>query len=103
MTEVKEFEKLLEKFESNYYESNFVGQNINDAVFETFKKEILDLTIVYIRLVFLCNSLSKISKNSDKLLSEKESELLNLKLNCVNYAAKEINMILNYITDSLNA
>ena len=103
MTEVKEFEKLLEKFESNYYESNFAGQNINDAVFETFKKEILDLTIVYIRLVFLCNSLSKISKNSDKLLSEKESELLNLKLNCVNYAAKEINMILNYITDSLNA
>lgn len=103
MTEVEEFKKLLEKFELEYYKNNFEGKKISDSIYEAFKKEVLELTCVYVRFGLLGSSLTKISKDSDVHLSEKDSELLNTRLNCVDYAVKKLNKILGYITDSLNA
>ena len=85
-----------------YFNDNFEGKFLHEAVRETFKKEVLILTQVYARFGMLLTTLIAIKEQENENLSLVLSNLLDEYIECVDIICKQLNSILEPIADGLN-
>ena len=99
MTDVEEFKELFEKFELEYYENNFAGKKIFDAIYEAFRVEMLKLTNVYVRFLMLRNLIAEFPNNTTEPLSQDDLKLINNLVEGIDYIADCIENLLSLICE----
>ncbi len=99
MTGVEEFKELFEKFELEYYENNFAGKKIFDAIYEAFKKEMLKLINVYLRFLVLRNLIVEFPNNTMEPLSQDNRKFINNLVEGMDYIADCIENLLSLICE----
>ncbi|MCM1004508.1 MAG: hypothetical protein NC408_09235 [Candidatus Gastranaerophilales bacterium] len=104
MTTPKEVEAVYKKYRTKYFKKYFLGRNINEAMYESSRMIILNLTAVQTKLCVLIDCLNVLRRDKE-LFSKLDSETRRImKTNIIGYKVinRDLENILKPILASLN-